>query len=119
MYDLDLTSDVLLSRFPPDRFAVSRLGISATRFAARTGGDGWTAAVDEVGTFRVVNLSKIGICLEGAPSLKLDERYRLRLTGPAGKSELDFYVLRCQFGADGYRMAGLFTELLDGDDLPA
>ncbi len=123
--DFDLPSDLTLSRFPADLFAYTRLGISPSRFATRTGGEEWRAAIRDVeGEFQVVNLSRIGICLFGMPSLKIDNRYTLSLSGPAGDSVVDFYVLRCQFepeaagGKPGYRMAGLFTELLERGDLP-
>ena len=123
--DFGLPSDLELSQFPADLFAYTRLGVSPSRFATRTGGHDWRVGVRDVeGAFRVVNLSRIGICLVGMPSLKLDNRYTLRLEGPAGESVVDFYVLRCHFepeameGKPGYRMAGLFTELLERGDLP-
>ena len=123
--NLDLQSDLLLSRYPPELFASTRLGIPPSRFATRTAGAEWAVTVADVeGEYRVVNLSRIGICLAGSPCLKIENRYRLRLLGPAGESDVDFYVLRCQFepGAEqsgpGYRMAGLFTDLLNREDLP-
>lgn len=69
--------------------------------------------------FAVVNVSRIGIALEGRSELDIDRRYTLRLEGPSGRSVVDFYVLRRDdAGDDTHRMAGLFTELLDRDDLP-
>lgn len=121
--ELDLGSDVLMSRYPPDLFASTRLGIPAARFATRTGGDEWRAEIRDMdAAYSVLNLSRIGICLAGSTALKLDQRYALRLTGPAGESEVEFYVLRCQLqpreGTPDYHMAGLFTDLLERDDLP-
>jgi hypothetical protein len=117
--DLDLST--LVAQYPKERFASTRLGIPVTRFATRTGGEGWSAEVEGAESpFRVINVSRIGIALEGPGLLDIDRRYTLRLKGPSGASTVDFYVLRRDDGADGgHRMAGLFTELLDRDDLPA
>jgi len=122
--DLGLSSQLLLTRYPPELFAFSRLGISLTRFAARTAGEGWNASVsDPERGFRVLNISRIGVALEGPSPLKVDERYQLTLAGPAGVSTVAFYVLRCALQKDAtglwYRLAGLFTDLLERKDLPA
>jgi hypothetical protein len=113
-----------LARHPKDHFAYSRLGIPMTRFATRTAGEGWMARVGGFPeSFQVVNISRIGVLLAGARSLPVDERFALALSGPAGDSTVDFYVLRCEKAAGpnapGYLLAGLFTEILERDDLPA
>ena len=94
------------------------------RFATRIPGDGWTARIRGIpGPVRVLNLSRIGIALETAEPLIAYQRYPLELNGPEGRTETQFYVLRCQEVAaedDGrvYRPAGLFVATIPRGDLP-
>ena len=94
------------------------------RFATRIAGDGWTAVIPGFsGAIRVRDLSRIGIGLETSEPLTPYSRYPLELTGPAGTSELSFYVVRCDedTGPDGNRVylpGGLFIATIERSDLP-
>lgn len=94
------------------------------RFATRIPGEGWEALIEGVPEpVRVVRLSRIGIELETETALEPGTRYPIRLAHGGKTTSTTFYVLRSPEHANGerrtYRMAGLFVETLDRDDLPA
>jgi hypothetical protein len=94
------------------------------RFATRIPGDGWEAFVGGMAEpVRVLRLSRIGIELESEVLLEAGTRYPIRLRHAGKTTTTTFYVLRSpERGKDGkrvYRLAGLFVETLDRDDLPA
>jgi hypothetical protein len=75
------------------------------------------------GSIRVRDISRIGIGLETSEPLTPFNRYPLELTGPAGTSELAFYVVRCDesVAPDGrrvFRPGGLFIATIERADLP-
>jgi hypothetical protein len=94
--------------------------------APRVPGFGWEVQItDTEGEYHVLNVSRMGICLEGTRPMKVDSRYSTTLYGPAGAAVLDFVVLRCSLHRDPvngetvYQIGGLFTVILDRADLPA
>jgi hypothetical protein len=94
------------------------------RFATRIPGDGWEAFVGRMPEpVRVRRLSRIGIELEMESPLEAGSRYPIRLTHAGKTTATTFYVLRSPEHAHGarrtYRVAGLFVETLERDDLPA
>lgn len=117
----------LLKHDPLDRFAAARRQEPVGRFAPRADGHGWHVEVLDVAAadYRVLNVSRMGICLEGRKPLRLDTRYQMRLQGPEGEAVLNFYVVRSALCRDPsgespvYQIAGLFNVLLERGDLPA
>ncbi|MGH9442058.1 MAG: PilZ domain-containing protein [Thermoanaerobaculia bacterium] len=94
------------------------------RAALRIPGEGFTARVEGVESeASVVNVSQKGIALATREPLPADQRLSLELTGPAGTTIVDFYVVRCEElktsspGPD-YISAGLFVARLRRKDLP-
>lgn len=103
----------------------TRPGYSILRLAPRVPGNEWEIEIASAeGQYRVLNVSRMGICLEGKRPMRVDGRYSVRLLGPAGPAVLDFTVLRCTIHPDPddeaplYRIAGVFAALLDRRDLP-
>src|SRR5579864_7975266 len=102
-----------------------RPGYSILRLAPRVPGGEWEIEIaSSEGQYRVLNVSRMGICLEGMRPMRVDGRYSVRLIGPAGPAVLDFTVLRCTMLREPgleepvYRIAGVFAATLDRDDLP-
>jgi hypothetical protein len=102
-----------------------RPGYSILRLAPRVPGGEWEIEIaSSEGQYRVLNVSRMGICLEGMRPMRVDGRYSVRLIGPAGPAVLDFTVLRCTMVRDAdigepvYRIAGVFAATLERDDLP-
>jgi hypothetical protein len=94
------------------------------RFATRIPGDGWEAFVAaRPEPVRVIRLSRIGIELETESPLEAGSRYPIRLAHAGKTTATTFYVLRSPEHPHGarrtYRVAGLFVETLDREDLPA
>ncbi len=117
--------DIPEERGPESNGDRPRPGYSILRLAPRVPGGDWEIEIASAeGQYRVLNVSRMGICLEGKRPMRVDGRYSVRLTGPAGPAVLDFSVLRCTIhvdpedGAPVYRIAGTFAALLDRDDLP-
>lgn len=103
----------------------TRPGYSILRLAPRVPGEDWEIEIAaSEGRYDVLNVSRMGICLEGMRPMRVDGRYSVRLIGPAGPAVLDFKVLRCTIhrsvatGEPIYRIAGLFGVQLDREDLP-
>lgn len=103
----------------------ARPGYSILRLAPRIPGNDWEIEIASAeGEYRVLNVSRMGICLEGRRPMRVDGRYSVRLVGPAGPAVLDFTVIRCTIHQDPgeeaplYRIAGVFAAVLDRRDLP-
>jgi hypothetical protein len=94
------------------------------RKALRVPGQEFTARVEGVDSeTSVVNVSQKGIALATREPLPPDRRLCLELTGPAGTSIVDFYVVRCEEFQNSspepdYISAGLFVARLKRKDLP-
>ena len=94
------------------------------RHANRVPGEGFTARVEGLETeASVVNVSQKGIALATREPLPADRRLSLELTGPAGTTLVDFYVVRCEEFKNSspdsdYITAGLFVARLKRKDLP-
>lgn len=99
-------------------FATGRRG------AQRVPGEGFTARIDGIESeTSVVNVSQKGIALATRVPLPSDRRLSLELTGPAGTTIVDFYVVRCEVLENSspepdYISAGLFVARLKRKDLP-
>jgi hypothetical protein len=106
------------------RFSSERAGVSIPRAVPRVTGEGWNVSVGEAeAEFRVLNVSRLGVCIEGNNALKVDSRYSLQISGPSGPAVLDLLVLRCTLhqaegGKPSYRIAGMFCSPLEREDLP-
>ena len=95
------------------------------RGALRVPGEGFTARVEGIESeASVVNVSQKGIALATREPLPADRRLSLELTGPAGTTLVDFYVVRCEelrspsSSEPDYITAGLFVARLKRKDLP-
>jgi hypothetical protein len=97
---------------------------TGNRAAQRVPGAGFTARVEGIESeAAVVNVSQKGIALATREPLPNDRRLSLELTGPAGTTLVDFYVVRCDLFSNSspqpdYISAGLFVSRLKRKDLP-